>query len=110
MADGFEDLTPVVSSLKGKTAVIVVTDGASNTGGDPVAAARALVAAKPGTCLHVVSLADSDAGRAINAELAKVTPECRSVEATDVLGNSGKMQGFARDVFCIAKPPERRGG
>jgi OOP family OmpA-OmpF porin len=110
MADGFEELTPVVSGLKGKTAVIVVSDGASNTGGDPVAAARALVAAKPGTCIHVVSLADTDAGREVNKQLQQVTPECRSVEATDVLGNSGKMQGFARDVFCIARPPERRGG
>ena len=111
MADGFEDLSPVVSGLEGKTAVIVVTDGGANTGGDPVEAARALVAAKPGTCLHVVSLADCDAGRAVNAELAKITPECRSVEATEILGNTAKMQQFAKDVFCITRPPlARRGG
>ena len=72
---------------------------------------RALVAAKPGTCLHVVSIADSDAGRAVNAELAKITPECRSVEATEILGNNAKMQQFAKDVFCITRPPlARRGG
>ncbi|MCC6847079.1 MAG: hypothetical protein IT294_01160 [Deltaproteobacteria bacterium] len=111
MADGFEDLTPVVSGLKGKTAVIVVSDGGANTGGDPVAAARALVAAKPGTCLHVISLADCDRGRAINAELAKITPECRSVEASEILGNTAKMQQFSRDVFCKSRPPTpRRGG
>jgi OOP family OmpA-OmpF porin len=111
MADGFEELTPVVSGLKGKTAVIVVTDGASNTGGDPVEAARALVAAKPGTCLHVVSLADGEHGREINAALAKITPECHSVEGIEILGNGPKMQQFARDVFCISRPaPIRRGG
>lgn len=111
MADGFDQLKPVVAGMKGKTAVIVVTDGGSNTGGDPIEAARALVAAKPGTCLHVVSLADSDQGRAINAELAKITPECRSVEATEVLGNGPKMQQFAKDVFCLTRPPmARRGG
>ena len=111
MAEGFEELTPVVSGLKGKTAVIVVTDGGSNTGGDPVEAARALVAAKPGTCLHVVSLADCDRGREINKALAQITPECRSVEATEVLGSGPKMQQFARDVFCTARPPvARRGG
>ncbi|MEB2285726.1 MAG: hypothetical protein OZ922_13690 [Myxococcales bacterium] len=111
MAKGFEELTPVVSGAKGRTAVIVVTDGGSNTGGDPIAAARALVAAKPGTCLHVVSLADCDHGREINAELAKITPECRSVEAREILGNTPKMQQFARDVFCKSRPPTpRRGG
>ncbi len=110
MADGFEELTPVVTELKGKTAVIVVTDGGSNTGGDPLAAARALVAAKPGTCLHVVSLADEEHGRALNAELAKITPECRSVEAQEIMGNTAKMQQFAKDVFCIARPSARRGG
>ncbi len=111
MADGFEQLTPVVSGLKGKTAVIVVTDGGSNTGGDPIEAARALVAAKPGTCLHVVSLADEAHGSEVNAALAKITPECRSVEGTEILGNGSKMQQFARDVFCTARPPTvRRGG
>lgn len=111
MASGFEELTPVVSGLEGKTAVIVVTDGGSNTGGDPIAAARALVAAKPGTCLHVISLADCDRGREINAELAKITPECRSVEAREILGNTQKMQQFSRDVFCKSRPPTpRRGG
>jgi OOP family OmpA-OmpF porin len=113
MADGFEDLTPVVSGLKGKTAVIVVTDGGANTGGDPVEAARALVHAKPGTCLHVVSFADCDRGREINKALAQITPECRSVEGTEILGNGPKMEQFARDVFCVSRPPvvsERRGG
>lgn len=111
MAAGFEELTPVTSGLEKKTAVIVVTDGGSNTGGDPVAAARALVAAKPGTCLHVVSLADDEAGREINTQLAQITPECRSVEATEILGNAPKMQQFARDVFCVSRPPlARRGG
>ncbi len=110
-APGFEELSPVVSGLEGKTAVIYVSDGGANTGGDPVEAARALVAAKPGTCLHVVSIADSDAGRAVNAELAKITPECRSVEATEILGNNAKMQQFSKDVFCITRPPlARRGG
>lgn len=111
MADGFEALTPVVTEMKGKTAVIVVTDGESNTGGDPVEAARALVAAKPGTCLHVVSLADSDRGREINAALAQVTPECRSVEGLEIMNNGPKVQQFARDVFCKSRPPAvRRGG
>jgi OOP family OmpA-OmpF porin len=110
MAAGFEELTPVVGGLEKKTAVIVVTDGGSNTGGDPIAAARALVAAKPGTCLHVVSIADDEHGRAINKELAGITPECRSVEATEILGNGPKMQQFARDVFCVSRPSARRGG
>lgn len=111
MADGFDSLKPVVTDLKGKTAVIVVTDGGSNTGGDPIEAARALVAAKPGTCIHVVSFADSERGREINAALAKITPECRSVEGSEVLGNGPKMQQFAKDVFCLSRPPmARRGG
>lgn len=110
MADGFDQLTPVVQGLDKKTAVIVVTDGGSNTGGDPIAAARAMVAAKPGTCLHVVSFADSDAGREINKQLAAITPECKSVEGMEVLGNTAKMQQFARDVFCKTIPPARRGG
>lgn len=111
MADGFEELTPLVSGIKGKTAVIVVSDGGSNTGGDPIAAARALVAAKPGTCLHVVSFADDDHGREVNKELSQITPECRSVEGREILGNASKMQQFARDVFCKPlPPPARRGG
>jgi len=111
MADGFNDLKPVVAGMKGKTAVIVVTDGGANTGGDPIEAARALVAAKPGVCLHVVSLADEERGREINKQLAAITPACRSVEAREVLGNGPKMEQFARDVFCISlPPPARRGG
>ena len=112
MADGFTELTPVVSGLEKKTAVIVVTDGGANTGGDPIEAAKALVAAKPGTCLHVISLADCDRGREINKQLAAITPQCRSVEASEILGNGPKMQQFAHDVFCITNPPllQRRGG
>lgn len=111
MADGLGELSPVVSGMKGKTAIIMISDGEANSGGDPVEAARALVAAKPGTCLHVVSIADSDHGREVNKALAQITPECRSVEALEIMGNGPKVQQFARDVFCKARPPAaRRGG
>jgi OOP family OmpA-OmpF porin len=103
MARGFDDLRPVVGGMKGRTAVIVFSDGGANTGGDPVEAARALVQGRPNTCLHVVSFADEESGREVNQQLSRIAPDCRSADGRELLADGAKMQAFVHDVFCSEK-------
>lgn len=103
MGNGIIDLDAVLSGLSGKTAVIMVTDGASNTGADPVAQAQAVYAKYGGNvCFHVVSLADTAAGQMIVDEIRALN-NC-SVSATAAgLGDAATLNKFVEEVFWMEK-------
>lgn len=110
MGRGFEGLKPVVGGMTGKTAVIMFSDGGDNGGRDPIAAAREALAGRSDVCLHVVSFADSDDGRAINQQLSRIAPGCSYAEGRDLLGDPAKREQFVRTIFCTEPPakPQRR--
>ncbi len=99
MGDGMGALSPVIGATSGKIAVILLTDGESNLGTDPVAEAKALYA-KHGNrlCLHVISFADTSHGKRIIDAIRSVSPCTVFVEAS-ALKDPKVMDKFIEDVF-----------
>jgi len=99
MGEGFADISPVLSGLSGKTALIVFTDGRSNLGTNPVSMAKELKSRNGSDlCIHVVSYADNAAGEAVvngirNAFGCSVPADATTFASADALGK------YARDVF-----------
>jgi len=103
---GLKDLSPVVSKLTGKTALIILTDGDSNYGTDPVAEAKALVAQSKGNlCIHVVSFADTPNGRMIVDGIRAIN-SCTVNASVESLADQKALEKFARDVFYDVKADE----
>lgn len=111
---GLEDLQPALSPLRGRIALILITDGGQNIGANPVRIAGDM-AREYGDrlCIHVVSLAQSPAEQSVNTALSQITPDCSvSVTAADLLSEQ-QLEKFVEDVFferrvvpAPAKPEE----
>ncbi|MBU1610451.1 MAG: OmpA family protein, partial [Proteobacteria bacterium] len=107
MGNGIIDLDSVLSGMNGKTAVIMFTDGASNTGTDPVAQAQAVYAKYGGkVCFHVVSLADTAAGQKIIDEIRAMNNCTVSADAATLLADKAALDKFVEDVFWGEKMEE----
>jgi OmpA-OmpF porin, OOP family len=112
----------VLAGLKGKTAVIMLSDGKSNVGGDPVQAAKDAAAQHPNVVFHVVSFSQVGVkdtktikgtgidqekerkGEAINRAIAQIGGGMY-VEASSLYKNRAAMQQFVNDVFCAVPKP-----
>lgn len=106
MGDGLISLDSVLAGLTGKTAVIVVTDGNSNLGSDPVAQAQALYAKYQGkVCFHVVSYADEAHGKMVVEEIRALN-NCSVPADGTALMDDAVMKKFVKDVFFaeVAEP------
>jgi OOP family OmpA-OmpF porin len=99
LGNGLMDLDPVIAGLSGKTALIMFTDGNSNTGADPIAQAKALYA-KYGDklCIHVVSYADTARGQMIIDEIRALSSCTVVADATSLMA-AGGMDAYVKDVF-----------
>lgn len=99
MGAGLESIDGPLSTLNGKTALIIFTDGASNIGADPVAKAQALHA-KYGDnlCVHVVSYADTAEGQAVIEGIRAAFP-CSVAADAATFADAGTLDRYARDVF-----------
>ena len=101
MGDGLSDIAPLIDGLSGKTALIVFTDGASNTGSDPVAQAKELYAENGSNlCIHVVSYADKPEGEQTIAAIRElsgcsVVADGKSL-ATDAVRRSLPRMSFTK--------------
>lgn len=88
------------SRMPQPTAVIILSDGEQNRGDDPIAAAQAALAANPGLCFHIVSLADRKEGQEVLDKIAALKPGCSvSVMAEDMLSSDLVVDKFVHDVF-----------
>jgi OOP family OmpA-OmpF porin len=112
----------VLAGLKGKTAVIMLSDGKSNVGGDPVQAAKEEAAKYPNAVFHVISFSQFGVketrtikgqgidqekerkGEAINRAVAQIGDGIY-VEASSLYKNRAAMQQFVNSVFCAAPKP-----
>jgi len=111
MGDGLASIDPVVGKLSGKTALVLYTDGESNVGSDPVAAAKSLYG-KYGSnlCIHVVSYADSPEGQQ-TIDAIRALSGCSVAVDGKSLESDAAMAKFAKDVLYddvtpapVAKP------
>ncbi|WP_320173167.1 OmpA family protein [Maridesulfovibrio sp.] len=96
---GFSDLDGVLKNWGGKFAVIFVSDGLTNTGRNPAVIVSDM-AKKYGDrfCLHIISVADTERGKANLKRLASLTPCGVYVDVTD-LADKAMLDKFAQDVF-----------
>lgn len=105
MGDGLSDIAPLVDGLSGKTALIVFTDGVSNTGTDPVAQAKELYAENGSNlCIHVVSYADKPEGQQIIAAIRELSGCSVAADAESLATDAGAAQ-FAKDVLYEERQP-----
>jgi OOP family OmpA-OmpF porin len=98
MGDGIKSLHAVLDQTPGKTAVILVSDGAANRGPDPVKVAKDTYSKYPDICFHVISLADNEKGEATLRQISKIG-NCVYVDAGDLLKDDGIFRQFVQDVF-----------
>jgi len=95
MGFGLDAVDPVLGSMKGRTALIIFTDGNSNYGNDPVAEARMLYNKYPDLCIHVVSYADKDHGKEVVAQI-------RALKGCTVVGDPLALEKWrARGVSVL---------
>lgn len=105
MAKGLEGLKPVLGQLPASSALVLISDGVENIGGDPVAALRALYAAYPGMTMHFVSVADNAKGLATLKALAAVKPGSLCVDARDLINTEEAALDFVRTAFYTETIP-----
>ncbi|MDR2124340.1 MAG: OmpA family protein [Desulfovibrio sp.] len=110
LGDAVQSLaSSVYAGLPSPSAVILVSDGESNRGADPVAAAQAAISANPGLVFHVISLADSPKGEAVLEAIANLKPrESVFVRAQNLIDHDIVADGFVTEVFCTGGSLELR--
>lgn len=110
--DTFARMTPMgtglqkatyAKAMKRKAAMIMISDGESNLGSDPVAEAQLLLSTNPGLCLHVISMADKPAGQATLDAIAKLNGCSVTAKGPELLANEAALDKFVRDVFYEEK-------
>jgi OOP family OmpA-OmpF porin len=106
MGTGLQQLGPDLESLRGrgKTSVIIVSDGENNWGPDPVTVASNLYRQHGGDlCFHVISMAHEGSGAQTLREISQLN-DC-SVMATydELMGSEQAMASFVQDVFYAEK-------
>lgn len=93
-----EALEADLDALKGKTAVLVVSDG-QQMGTSEIRAAEAINHAYPGRiCFYTVHVGDSVAGSDLLDAIAEITSCGKSVDADDIAAGPAMAQ-FVKDVF-----------
>ncbi len=99
MGDSIAALTSDYNRMSRKAAVIMVTDGYSNLGSDPVAQVTALYNSNPDICVHVISVADTAEGKETIKTIAGMRNCSVVVEAADLVRSDAAVQKFVADVF-----------
>jgi OOP family OmpA-OmpF porin len=91
-----------LGSLKGKTALMVISDGA-DMGWAPLAAAEGLVKTHgDNLCIQTVQVGDDPAGTALLEKMAAAS-SCGGFQNADAILTSAGMAGFVQNVFLGQK-------
>ena len=99
MGDGFAANSGDYATMARPTAIVLASDGANNTGIDPVAEAAAIYQAQPGICFHVISFTDTPEGQAVLDKIAALNSCSVSVKGSDLLADQNAVNQFVADVF-----------
>jgi len=110
LGEGIAAMDSLIGAMTGSKALILVSDGGNNRGGDPIAAARALYEKHhPNLCIHVISLADTAKGQKLLDEIAALS-SCSAATTYDELQNQDNRIAFVQNVFYgIAADTDRDG-
>lgn len=81
-----------------KSAILLVTDGDSNRGENPIETVKKLYAANPKAIVHILSLADTPEGKNIIDGIAKLNDKTVVVPACELLDKK-KAEAFALSVL-----------
>ena len=103
LGPALDELERIMNRFTGKTAVILVSDGMDNRGGDPLAAARRIHDAYPDLCFHVISMAGKPRGERTLNEISRLGP-CSYADGRELLADRQKREAFVRDVFYLEVP------
>ena len=98
MANGFAG--GAYGPLSGKTAVVLLSDGLSNLGPNPVASAQSFYAANPNATINIVSLADTKQGAATLASIAALKPGSVLMDATEIVAVEELAGSFVDKALC----------
>lgn len=91
-----------LAQVKGKKALIIVSDG-EDLDDQPVEAAKAFLAKLgPDACIYTVHVGDNKDGRALMEKIAKTSACGFTVAALDILP-ANPMAGYVSDVFLTGK-------
>ena len=100
MGDGIQAHNGIISQMTPRAAVILVSDGESNRGISAIDEVKAIYAANPNVCFHVISVASSPEGQATLDAIAALNACSVSVKAIDLLKSDAAVDKFVGDVFC----------
>ena len=100
MGDGIQAHNRIISQMTPRAAVILVSDGESNRGISPLDEVKAIYAANPNVCFHVISFATSPEGQATLNAIAALNACSVSVNGMDLLNSDAAVDKFVGDVFC----------
>jgi OOP family OmpA-OmpF porin len=100
LGDGLKAQESMFAGMKRKAAVILFTDGENNRGSDPVAAVQNIYQSQRDLVFHIVSFADTKAGKATLDRIAALNKETVYVEAHALAANEAALDKFVRAVFC----------
>lgn len=108
IGNGLASMDPVINGLKGKTALVLFTDGHNNFGKEPVAQAKALYD-KYGDnlCIHVVGFADTPYGQKVIDGIRGLSG-CTVATDVQALAADAAIAQYAKDVFydeVAVQPP-----
>ena len=99
MGSDLKKVRPVADGMTGKIALIIFTDGESNTGVDPITVAEQAYAQHGNNlCVHVVSYADTDHGQSVIDQMRSSFP-CTVVADSATFDDAAALEQFAKAVF-----------
>lgn len=105
MGVGLADHDAVIKQMATQAAVIIVSDGESNIGVDPLAEAKAIYAANPGVIFHIISTADSAVGKRTLQNIAALNSGSVMVSAAELVSSDAAVEKFVSDVFSNCGAP-----
>ena len=90
----------IIPAFKGKTAIILVSDGIADLTDDPLKAAKEIYFSYGNICFHAISIADRDKGRKTLKDICAVN-NCAYTEGMDILSDSAALNRFLAEVFFM---------
>jgi hypothetical protein len=95
----------VILESRGRTALVIFSDGLPDFPDRSIGAATALVESYPGElCIHTVQTGDDSDGRDFLTQLSSLT-SCGSARQAQSVADASAFMAFTRTVFAASAPP-----